>query len=343
MADTDNTATETTNAIAQADAAAEAEQDAVLAKILSGDNAEPSNEPPGDRARDEHGRFSSSKEKAEKPEAKTAETPESKALPEGVKAEDYRKALKALQFDTTPQKVIDSLDPSEVIEWGLKRSKNHADVERLKADLIKAKALQTKATAEATSESSEPDWSKLIEPVAKKFSDDFSVDMSEPLKAFAKQLAETVSASNQAKLQEQQAVIDAIQGQFRSQQQEAARAKLSEKYDLDKDERWQRVLEHRQADKNEYASEHDAIQAACRHEFAEEIIANYEAKLKEQHKLRSNGQPTAEHKKTPPKAMSQEDVENQILGHILDGNHEAAARLGRRSQMSASEMMAMQA
>ena len=110
--------------VVDTDAAAEAQQDEVLSRILSdGDDT-------GDHTRDERGRFS--KSEATKPEAKSKQTPEPTAVPEGVKPDDYRKALKALQFDKVPQKYLDTISPSELVEWGLDRAKNHADVSRLK-------------------------------------------------------------------------------------------------------------------------------------------------------------------------------------------------------------------
>lgn len=350
--ESDNTATTDapdTGAISTADHHADAEADAVLARIMGG--GESQNKPEqkaetkntGERDRDDRGRFSAaSKDKPQEPEAEPEQKPEPE-LPEGISPDDYRKALKALQYDGVPQKTLDALDPSEIVGWGLKRSKVHADIDRLKTDLSKAKAASKKTQSEATGESAiEVDWKKLVEPVATQFHDDVGVDLSEPLTAFARQIAESATASLQSKLAQQHELIEAIQSQFRNQQQEAARSKLSEKFKLDDDDRWQRVLERRSSDKNEYDSEFEAVQAACRIEFADEIISDYQAKLAEQHTMRSKGQSTTQHRKTPPKSMSQEDIEDRILGAILDGDTDTASRLGRRSNTSAGELMAME-
>lgn len=324
--------------VVDADAASEAQQDEVLSRILSDNDDE--TKISGDRVRDEHGRFS--KPDATKPEAKSQQTPEP-TVPEGVKPDDYRKALKALQFDKVPQKTLDTLSPSEIVEWGLERAKNHADVSRLKTDLANAKkSTPVKPDAEAKAEpAAELDWSKLVDPVAKTFQDylgDSEFKVQEPLTAFGKQIAEAVKKEFEAKHAAQQQVLDSIQSQFRSQQQEAARAKLTEKFNLDEADRWQKVVEFREQDKNEYASEYEAIQAACRHEFADEIIASYESKLKEQHKLRDKGQSTTSHTKTPPKARTQDDVETDIIMAIMDGDKEKAARLGRSAHPSNTEL-----
>jgi hypothetical protein len=339
-------------AIAQADSHAESEQDDVLARIMgadpktghdhtkaSGDNESHSS----DKARDEQGRFQPSKEKPSKPEAKADSKPESDtAVPEGVKSDDYRKALKALQLDGVSQKALDALDPSEIVAWGLKRAANHADIDRLKTDLGKHKSEATAKPKDSTAPAAEQpmDLTKVVEPMAKQFTEQFGVDMAAPLADFAKQLVESATAGQAAKLAEQQAFIDKINAQFTSQQQESARAKLTEKYELDKDERWDRVIAAREADKNEYASEAEAIQAACRHEFADEIIAGYEAKLKTEHQARAKGQSTTQNQKVPPKAQTQDDQDDLILGHILEGRRDQAERLGRGSYRSAGELMA---
>lgn len=337
--------------IEAADKSAEAQQDEALSRILS-DDSEPTSTAKGGRARDETGRFSQSdgkKPDTTKPEAKKSEQAPKSGSPEGVNAEDYRKALSALQFDKVPQKYIDSLSPGELVQWGLERAKNHADVERIKSDNAKYKnakpATSPTNKAEASAESSDSqeqpiDFGKMSEPLAKSMLEDLGLDHSEPLKAFAKQVYESATSASKAETAELRKVIESLTGQFQGQQQEGARAKLTDKYDLADDDRWNKVLEHRNADKNEYASEHEAISVACRLEFADEIIADYESKLKDQHKMRSNGQSTTQHGKTPPKARTQEDVDDQILSNILDGNMEAASRLGRRSNKGAAELMA---
>lgn len=354
MAETENTNTAVLDApnkaaIKEADARVEAEQDAVLARILSDDTDTGSAaQAKGDRSRDESGRFAKQDPKPaskEKPASESKQTPESKpAVPDGVNAEDYRKALTALQFDKVPQKYLDSMDPGELIEWGTARAKNHADIERLKNDLNKAKSAPKETPKqEAKAEPAEVDWTKLVEPVQKQFSDylaDPDFNISEPLTAFGKQIAELATGSLQAKLTAQQEIIDSIQGQFRTQQQDAARSKLTEKWELDNNDRWNQVLEHRKADKNEYASEAEAIEAACRYKFADEIIAKHEANLKTQHKLRENGQPSTQNQKKPVKARTQEEQEDAVLDAILSGDRDKAARIGRSASPSAGELMA---
>ena len=147
-------------------------------------------------------------------------------------------------------------------------------------------------------------------------------------------------AAAEAKYAPQAKELESIRSQFQVQQQEAARAKLSDKYGLEDDARWDKVLERRAADRNEYASEREAVAAACRHEFADEIIADYAAKLKTEHKARDKGQSTVQHGKTPPKAMTEDDRETQLLHAIMDGDMDKANRLGRRTNKSAVELMA---
>ena len=319
-----------------ADVEAEAQQDAVLARIFDGEQGT-SAHATGDRTRDDSGRFTgkSNDKGKEKPEAKSAQSPEPSAVPEGVKADDYRKALKALQFDGVPQKTLDALSPHELVEWGIKRAANHADVDRIKSQFGELKKAK-EAAGKSKETPPEPtiDVAGAVEPFAKQLAEYMGVDVKEfsgPLSEFAKTLL--ASNSNSAL----QSKLEAIERQFTDQQRDSARSKLSEKYDLDQDERWGRVLERRAADKNEYASEQEAIDAACRYEFADEIIAMFESKLKEQHKLRDKGQSTAQHAKTPPKSQTTEDQEDQILNAILDGDRDKASRLGRSSYRGANE------
>lgn len=330
----------------EADRNADAEAEAFLTQRVSGgdrtsgrgdvDNSEtPAKAAAKDGpARGEDGKFTSTKETA-KPDAKSTDTTEPKAtsaVPDGVNPDDYKRALKALQRDSVPSKQIDALDPSELVAWGIKRANAQAEQDRLGNEFAKLKTAKDKTAEQTDSEATrptEPDYAALLEPLKSLYGD----EIAEPLAALAKQIHESANKSAQDSLAK-------LTERFEGQERDQARTRLKDKYGLEDDARWKRVLESRKSDKNDYDSEYEAISAACRMEFADEKIAEYEAKLKEQHKLRDKGQTTIQNQKQPTKAKTRDEQEDELLGAILDGDTAKAQRLGRFGNISAGELMA---
>ncbi len=325
--------------IAEADAAADKAVEAFFADRLGTDNAPQAGADDGATdgpARGADGKFVSKSETAAKPDGKaqSKDTTEPDAVPDGVNPSDYRKATTALQRDGVPSKVLDNMSPQEITAWGLKRAGTQAESDRLGNEVVKLKATRDKTTEKPDGEKAEPiDFSKLLEPLKAAYGD----EIAEPLEALAKSIHEGATKG----ITEQQQRLDAMLERFTNREREDARASLAKKYQLDDDARWNRALERRKSDKNDYGTEAEAIAASCRIEFAEEIIADYEAKLKTQHDLRAKGQSTTANKgPAPVKSKTQDEQETDLLNAIMDGDSQRAQQIGRRSNVSAGELMA---
>jgi hypothetical protein len=315
------------------DAAAEAEADAFLAKMHGDDetleapdtDGASTDEATEGQPRDDKGQFKSKDTEPSK-DSKEADEP---AVPESVNPDEYRKALAALQRDGVPPKSIEALDPGDVLAWGLKRASVQADSDRLSTKLGELR--KKEAASKATDTDSEPVID--LKEAAKPFAEFFGDDSAEPLEAFGKHILEQV----QAPAKETEARLLAMQQQLQSMQQNAARERLTKQYDLKGEDRWNRVLERRASDQNDYTDEQVAINNACLLEFAEEIIAEGKAKVKEQHKLRENGQSTTQSVKEQPRAKTNDQLEDDILNAIQDGDRERAEKLGRAERKGRNE------
>jgi hypothetical protein len=267
--------------------------------------------PADDRPRDEHGRFT-------KTDAQGSEdTAEPTASADSVNPEDYRKALNALKRDHTPQSVLDSLDPAQTVEWGLKLAGKQAEtdgfgrqVSDLKAELAKLAGTDSKDAEPAL------DLKAKMEPIREYLGD----EVAEPLEAL---LEPILRAATSAKDSAQAEKLEKLAAQITDREQRDARRELQEKhpeFKVDNDGRWQQTLDHRRGDTNEYPSELEALSAACRHVFADEIIADYKAKLQETHDLRDNGQPSGPSGPTPPAVETDAALEDRWLNAAHDGN-----------------------
>ncbi len=321
---------------AASDAQVDKDMDDALAKIIGpGDEPAPPQEaadtPKDGRARDDTGRFKS-KDKTDDVVAEASSEPEETsqpAKPEVVNSEEYRKALQALQLDKVPASVLDTMDPTELIEWGTARAQNHADVDRM---IHRAPSEKDATSANKPESSDDLDWKEMVEP----FSEYFGEDAAGPLRAFGEKLLAKAGGGNS----EQVAKLTAM---VQRQGQELARTALTEKWNLSDQGRWNQVLEHRAKDANEYASESDAVEAAARQVFADETISDYQARLAKQHKARSIGQPETQSRRQPVgDTKPTMDVEDDLLNAITSGDNEGVQRargeLRRRGSKSLSEL-----
>lgn len=240
--------------------------------------------------RDERGRFASAQANSEPDDSTDTGEPGKRELPDDVNPDEYEKARNALLRDEHTPDYLDTLDPKELIERGNKRAKVQADVDalgnkikQLQEQLDNRSVAGTKDTT--TDEPSDGDLKKLVEPIANLLGDD---EVSEQLESFAREIinrsqrGESEAEARAAKLEKQ--LIDL--------QRNDARSRLEKKYDLTDTDRWKQVVEARDADKNKHASEADAIEAACRLLFADEMLARAEARAAQKRAAKDNGTPT---------------------------------------------------
>jgi hypothetical protein len=315
---------ETTQTISDADAQADAEADAFLANLDAGDDSSssreesPASNAPKGQTRDGNGRFVGKTEDTDEDMVDTDDQdtsePDEDAAPRSdtVNPDEYRKAVNALQRVNTPQSVLDSMDPTDVVAWGSEVAKQQAETDGFGQKL--AELQKAKATAPADMPFG-VDLTEAVKPFAEYFGD----DVAEPLQAFGKALLSQVETK-----------FSPLEKELKTQAQDAARTRLSDKYGLDRDDRWQKVLDRRTQDTNVYANEIDALNAAARHEFADEIIANYEKKVKAQHAKRANGQSTTE-SKTGHSENLPADAEDRLLNAIQDGDERAIKKYQTRT------------
>jgi hypothetical protein len=286
------------------------------AQDASGKEAQPA----GERERDAHGRFTS------KDAPDSQDTPEPKASADSVNPDDLRKAINALKRDHTPQSVIDGLDSTRIVEWGLKLANKQAESDGFGAQLSGLKAELAKLTS-TDSPSAEPGLLDAKAGLAE-FREMFGDDATAPLEKLLMPLLEKASTPNADPAQA--ARVEKMEAQLQQWEQREVRRELVDKhpeYKLGEDERWDRLLASRKGDANEYSSEREALDVHRRLLFADEINADSKAMLNEQHRLRDAGQPTPPSGATPPATLTDDQLEDLFLNAQQDGNEAEKARI----------------
>jgi len=312
-----------------ANAAAEAQEEAALDRIVGSDattqpvpaqDAAPP-APTDGRVRDASGKFAS-KTKETSPTESTQESEPTAASNNDVNAGDsaYNNAFRSLQKDKVPQKVLDSLSHDEIVAWGDDRAKNHLDIDRIKtknAELERAAALvQGKSEATAETKAVTIDDDTLSE-----FVEIFGDEAAEPLRKFGESIVKKVMDG----LGDQRKDLQTVIARMQAQEQVEARKSLSDRYDLSEEQRWQAVTAYMDKDANTHTTAHDAVLSACRQLFADEPHPDAVAA---EHQARDNGQPTTEHRATPTaSAPTLDDLEDHLIDAIEDGDAEAGDRI----------------
>jgi hypothetical protein len=258
-----------------------------------------------ERARDDHGRFASDTATSEKPIGSKETTA---TVPDGVNPKDYDKATKALKLDRVPQKVIDSLSPQELIEWGTARAASHADVDRIKGELSQYKGTPTRKQAAPPP----INWTEVLAPVAEYYGEEGVGPIQTALQAVIAQM---------------EAPIKAMQDAYERREASLARTELSERWGVDEDARWQRVMAQMQADANVYPDTRAAVEAACKLCFADEVATERAAAKAVENRMRANGQPLTDTKVPTAKAVTTEELEGKLLRAIRQGDTATQTRL----------------
>ncbi len=301
-------------------AAVEAEQNAVLAKITGVDVDTPAKAsdapvPKEGRSRDTKGQFKTTEES----------TGTLEPTKESVNPADYDKALKALQLDNVPESILGSMSQAELTVWGLSRSKNHADTQKVRDDLSTLRKLKTEPEAVPTDSVPDEGYLELTEY--------YGEEGAAPIKKM---------------LSARDAKLDKLMARIDQQDREFARRDMDKEYNLSDPERWKIVTDARAADVNEYASEADAIRAAATLAFADERLADLKSRLANEHSARSNGQSTTESQvSTPGDTLTgpakMKDLEDQLLTAITKSDDAGVARIrkemGTDKKVSALELM----
>ena len=308
----------------EADTKADADMDNALDKIIGQEDSAPSQDetstPTEGRTQDDKDTKTTS---VDSDTGEPAEAPNSK----GAQTKEYRQALQSLRLDKVPQKVLDSLDPDELIAWGNERAKNHLDVDRIKfrnSELERAKTIVKDDPEHSDSDAN-------IDEIMATVENDFGEEMSTPLKAFGEAIIKKVTEGNAAR----ESQLDALFNQIQVRERNEAREALSERWNLS-DERWQQVLDYVDADQNGHPNTHKAIESGCLQLFAKEAMAEFDSKLATEHVKRSKGQPTTEHRTSPASVKDMPDLEDKLLDDIIDGKTEAIEKtsreIGRRNR-----------
>lgn len=301
-------------------AAVDAEQNAVLEKITGVKADTPAKAPEATvpkegRSRDNKGQFKTTDES----------TGTLEPTKESVNPADYDKALKALQLDNVPESILGSMSQAELTVWGLSRSKNHADTQKVRDDLSSLRKL--KSEPEAVEPDSVPDdgFTELT--------DYYGEEGAAPMRKI---------------LSARDAKLDKLMARIEHQDREFARRDMDKEYNLSDPERWKVVLEARKADVNEYDSEQDAIRAAATLAFADERLADLKSRLATEHVARSNGQSTTDSQVAQPGneltgTAKVQDQEDRLLKAITTGSDAEVARIrkeiGHDKQVGALELM----
>lgn len=260
--------------------------------------------------------------KEEHSEAKTSPK-ETKGQEAGPKGAEYETALNALRRDGIPTKVLEKMDPAEVTEWGLKRAKNQADVDKAYVDL---KALKDTKNEPAKTESA-PTQSPA------------SVD----LKALAKTVADKVGldeADTPALEQFGQAILDAARKEVSELRQHSetvgralvkievdrARERLQERFPgLKDDGRFKSVIE-KAATIDASLSIEERMADAAAIVFFDEAAGSHSVAKREIARDKLNGQFTTESRQTPTRAKTVSEREDDALDAIEAGKGREGAR-----------------
>lgn len=214
------------------------------------------------------------------------------------------------------------MEPEAVVAWGNERSKNHLDIDRIQSK--NAELERTIALVQGKSEAAAKETTAVeFDDTLQEFVDFFGEEAAEPLRKFGDAIVKKVMDG----LGDQRKDLQAVIGRMQAQEQVEARKTLSDRYDLSDEQRWMAVQAYMAKDANTHATAHEAVLSACRQLFADEP---HPEQVAAEHAARSNGQPTTEHRTTPPaSAPTMDDLEDHLIDAIEDGNAEERDRLQR--------------
>lgn len=281
------------------------------------------------RSRDEHGRFKSTQE--------TTETAEPDKSAEAVNPEDLQEAMRALKRAKTPQSVIDGMSEQALSEWGQELASVQKESDGFSHQLAELrKQIVPEPTAEAQAEPADAD--QAYQDIASYFGD----EAVGPLKALLDPLLKAATPQPNGE-------VEKLAAQLREQVQRDARRELQEKhpeFGLDDDGRWSQLIDSRKADKNEYATEREALDAHRRLLFADEVNADARKLQAETRKRRDDGQPTPPSGGSPPGELSPAKLEDAYLDAQFSGDAKKMAHIkalmdahGRKSGGMTEELM----
>ncbi len=308
-----------------ANAAADAAEDAALDRIVGTDDTAapvPAQDvapaPTDGRARDASGKFTS--KTTETPADSTQESEPKAAPTNDANTDEYRQAMRALQRDDVPQEYLDSLEPQKLTTWGNKRAAIHLDIDRINsknAELERAITL-VQGKAEATAEDTKAiEFDEPLQEVV----DIFGEEAAEPMRKFGDAIVKKVMDV----LGDQRKDLQVVIGRMQAQEQVEARNALADRYNLSDEQRWQAVQAYMDKDANTHSTANDAVLSACRQLFADEPHPDQVAA---EHTARTNGQPTTEHRATPPTAArTMEQLEDDFIDAKEDQDVEKADRI----------------
>ena len=252
---------------------------------------------------------------------------ETHAEPEAV--EGYDKAVAALQRDGVPRSVIDEMaegNPQELVDWGLKRAKNQADVDsygaRLK-ELEGEKSSEGEPVAEgdeSTEEVQSADQPYSLEEITRYeneiadiFGEDAAKSIMTPMRAF---IQETTGV-----MQQQQEFINQMIIAGEQQQILETRDRLGERFPkLSNEEDFGTVVEQmtKLAQVGDYNNFDELMTDAYRMKFAEDIADSVKSTARS--KIRDAGQPTTTFQSsTPASSKSSEERVDAALDALPGG------------------------
>lgn len=315
--------------IAEAQAKASAAEDAWLDKNLGvedddafsipSDSQDGDNAPTDGRTRDDKGRFKTQESEPAKGSKEASEP----VNPEGVNPDDYKKALRALELDGVPQASIDNMDPNEVMKWGLKRAENHRDVDQKSmrvAELEKQlKDLQAVTSQPKTATEAKPAL-ETKDMVPAEMVELYGEDIREPMAKFA----DTIIGEFTKKMDASGTKFDELQTRIVGQDRITSRTELSKQWDLP-DEKWQTVVAYREADRNDYQSEQEALTVACKVVLTDGDYAKRTRESANQDK--DNGSTTTEQRRSFTPAATRDEMMTQVAELIHAGRHKDAQRI----------------
>ena len=241
----------------------------------------------------------------------------------------YDKAGAALQRDGVPRSVIDQMaegNPQELVDWGLKRSKNQSDVDSYGARLKELEdgksddgepVSEDGESGEQIQSSDQPLNQKEItryeNEIAEIFGEDAAKAVMTPMRAYLKETSDII--------QQQQTVINRMVQSHEERELEASRGRLGERFPkLNNEKDFGQVVEQmtKLVQVGEYSNMDDLMTDAYRMKYAEDIAAT--ATSKQRNKIRDAGQPTTTFESSTPSASkSVEEREDAALDALLGG------------------------
>jgi hypothetical protein len=297
-------------------------------------------EPPA-QVRDAQGRFVARGQADDDGAQTVTPTPsEPPAATDLSKSDDYKRALRALQYDKVPSSVIEKMSPQDVVAWGTERADNHADVDRLKNE----KAELTRQLEEAKALKAQP-----ADAEPKRTSDDLLDKWAEwygdESRDLARQMMDQAATEAVDRMKGSSERVEALESEVRSLRQSAARSDLEKRFPhlrLDEDDRWAKVMDQRNEDTRAHEDEAEALTYAAYQAFSDEAHAALREQRMGDETARDNGQPYHGTARDTPPAPTQAEQEDDLLNAIQDDDLETRDRIsgqmGRRANNSVSEL-----